>query len=190
MTTSTAMATKSPNVKRNAQPILVTLFESISVNGIIARPDDDAGFFTNINWTAFIDVAKEAGAMVWGRRTHEMYGGQAIADLQGVRGFVLTSNRKFRVEVGWRVATTPKEAVKLAAEAGSKGLAVVGGSSVNAAFAQAGLIDKVVLNVESVLIGEGIPLFAPTKFDIHLELREIKKLTSTVIQIRYDVHLP
>ena len=96
-------------MKRKSQPIVVTLFESISVNGIIARTNDDAGFFTNINWTAFIDIAKKAGAMVWGRKTHEMYGGSAVADLKGVHGFVLTSNQKLRVENGWKVATTRKK---------------------------------------------------------------------------------
>ena len=45
---------------------VVTLFESMSLNGIIARPDDDAGFLTNINYTSWIDIVNEAGAMVWG----------------------------------------------------------------------------------------------------------------------------
>lgn len=173
-------------MKAKTRPI-VTLFEPISVNGIIARPNDDAGFFTDINWTAFIDIAKEAGAMIWGSRTDEMYGGSAIAGLEGVHCFVLSSNRKFKLEDGWRVATTPKEAVELAAEAGAKELAVVGGASVNAAFASAGLIDRVELDVESVLIGEEVPLFTPAEFDIHLQLRDIKKLTPTVIQLHYDV---
>ena len=173
-------------MREGTKPV-VTLFESISVNGMIARPNDDAGFFTDINWTAFVDLAISAGAMVWGRKTHEMYRRQAVASMPGVHGFVLTSNGRFKVEEGWNVAASPEEAAALAAKAGAKELVVAGGATVNTSFARSGLVDRIVLNVESLLIGEGIPLFSPAKFDMHLQFRESRKLTPTVIQLHYDV---
>jgi dihydrofolate reductase len=168
----------------------VTLFESISVNGMIARPDDDAGFFTNINWTAWIDLTREAGGMVWGRRTHDMYRGAAVPELEGIQGFVLTRDPGYATEAGWRVAASPEEVIELAGKSGVKGLVVAGGSSVNGAFAEAGLLDRVVLDVESIAVGEGIPLFPPGKFDLHLTLRDVRRLTPTVVQLHYDVRRP
>ena len=66
-------------MQAKAQPV-VTLFESMSLNGIIARPNDDAGFLTDINYTSWIELVNAAGAMVWGRETHEMFRG-ALADM-------------------------------------------------------------------------------------------------------------
>ena len=42
-----------------------------------------------------------------------------------------------------------------------KSVVVTGGSKMNSSFAKSGLIDEVILNVEPVIIGEGIPLFDP-----------------------------
>ena len=125
--------------------------------------------------------------MAWGRKTHEIFRRPAVADMPEVRGFVLTSNRAFQVEKGWTLATSPEETITLATHAGTTELLVVGGAKVNAAFAQRHLIDRVVLDIESVLIGEGIPLFASSDFDLPLRLRTIKTLSSTVIQLHYDV---
>ena len=116
-----------------------------------------------------------------------MYGQPAIASLRGVHCFVLTSNRKFEPGGSWKVAATPNAAMDMAAASGAKELVVSGGSTVNAAFATSGLVDRVILNVESVLIGRGIPLFPPGDFDVQLQFRDVKKLTSTVVRLYYDV---
>ena len=166
---------------------VVTLFESMSVNGIIARPDGDASYFGDNSWQAFVDLAREAGATVWGRRTHRPFSEQAIADLRGVHKLVLTSNRELEVGSGWELAASPEEAVKLAAEAGAKELIVAGGAMVNTAFARAGLIDRMVIDVGSIVMGEGLPLFTPAKFDLNLHLRDVKYPLPTVVQLHYDV---
>jgi riboflavin biosynthesis pyrimidine reductase len=64
---------------------------------------------------------------------------------------------------------------------------VVGGPTVNTAFAQRHLLDRVVLDIEAVVIGEGLPLFAVSTFDVPLRFREIKTLSPNVIQLHYDV---
>ena len=53
--------------------LVVTLFMSMSVNGMIARPHGSEDFLSNINWQAFVDLAKAAGAVAWGRKTHEKF---------------------------------------------------------------------------------------------------------------------
>ena len=166
---------------------LVTLFDSASANGIIARKNDDAGFLTDINFTWWVDFCKEEGAMIWGRRTHDVYAPSMASSLDGMARFVLSSNRRFKAGEGWKVATTPDEAVKLATDASAKGLVVSGGSSVNASFVKAGLVDRVIINLEAVLVGDGKPMFSPHDFELPLRLHSLKKLTDTVVQLQYDV---
>ena len=165
----------------------VTLFQSISLNGLIGRPDGNGDFFTNVNWTAWIDLTLETGAMVWGRTSHDIFRRAAVPQLKGIHGYVLTSDRDYRTEEGWKVATSPQEAVELAHRDGVERMLVVGGQTTNTAFAKAGLIDRVVLDVESVLIGHGMPIFAPAHVDLQLDLKDVKRLTPTVIQLHYDV---
>ena len=85
------------------------------------------------------------------------------------------------------MASSPVDAVAQARQVGVKELHVTGGSSVNSAFARAGLLDRVIINVESIMVGQGIPLIKPAGFDLHLRLRDMKKLTPTVIQLSYGV---
>ena len=159
-------------------------------NGITARQDDSTDFLTGINWTAFVDLAKKKGAMLWGRRTHEVvraWGAATLHDLHGVRGIVLTSNQKFRVDEGWEVATSPEEILMRLEKDKVNELLVVGGPAINTAFASGGFIDELILNVESVVVGQGLLLFSPAEFTLPLDLRSVTKLTSTVIQLHYIV---
>ena len=57
----------------------------------------------------------------------------------------------------------------------------------NTAFARAGLIDQVIINVESVVVGRGIPLFAPEGFDLRLKLIEMKRMREEIVQLHYEV---
>lgn len=168
----------------------VTLHMSMSVNAVIAREDDRCDFLAPENWQMLVELAHEAGAVVWGRRTHEVvrgYGGSFLTDLDGLTRIVLTSAADPQLEAGWEVARTPHEALARVAKAGGSHLLVVGGASVNSAFASAGLIDDVILNVESVIIGNGRPLFAPAEFDIPLLLAGMERVRDEIIQLHYKV---
>ena len=57
----------------------------------------------------------------------------------------------------------------------------------NTAFAKLGLIDEVILNVEPIIEGKGIPLFKPEVFELKLELIEMKKSKGKTIQLHYKV---
>jgi dihydrofolate reductase len=57
---------------------------------------------------------------------------------------------------------------ELAALAGERDVWVVGGGDLAAAFAEAGLLDELVLNIAPVTLGAGRPLF-PRPFDLRLE---------------------
>lgn len=167
-----------------------TLFDSISVNGMMGRPDGRGDFFTDHCWHGFVQVARATGAMIWGRRTHDVARGLggALAQLSGIRGVVLTSRRDYAVEPGWQVAASPREALDRLAAAGASGTLVAGGQTVNTAFLSQGLLDEVMLFVESVLIPRGMPLFAPTDApDVRLELMEVARPTDSVLSLRYRV---
>lgn len=167
----------------------VTLFESISVNGMMGRPNGVGDFFSPYCWTAFVEVAKQTGAMVWGRVTHDAFRGMAAAveQLAGVHGVVLTKRCDYAPGPGWQVAGSPGEALEVLRRAGVGDALVVGGQTVNTAFLREGLLDEVVLLVESVVIGRGMPVFAATDADLRLDLIDVTRATDTVVRLRYRV---
>jgi len=168
----------------------VILHMALSLNGMVARDNDDTDFLAPDNWTIFVELAHETGAVIWGRRTHELvrgYGAQYIRDLDGTTRVVVSGNPALDLEPGWQVAGSPEAAVALVAAASRERSLLVGGAALNTAFARAGLIDGVIVNVESVIIGRGIPLFAPETFDLPLRLREVRRVREEIAQLRYDV---
>lgn len=168
----------------------VILFESISLNGMIGRADGRGDFFTDFCWTGFCEIARRTGAMIWGRTTHDRVRAWegALSDLDGVNGVVLTRDTNYSVEPSWTTATSPEAALEALARLGAVETLVVGGQTVNTAFAAAGLLDELVLFIESVAIGHGIPLFASEEMpDLTLHLVDVARPTETVLQLRYEV---
>lgn len=167
----------------------VTLFESISVNGMMGRPSGSGDFFSSYCWTGFVDAAKQTGAMIWGRVTHEAFRGMpgAVEQLAGVKGVVLTSRRDYVPGPGWQIAGTPREALEVLSKTRTEGTLVVGGQTVNTAFLREGLLDEIILLVESVVIGRGMPVFAASDADLRLSLLDVTRPTDTVLRLRYRV---
>jgi len=64
---------------------------------------------------------------------------------------------------------------------------LIGGSSLNTAFAKENLIDEIILNIEPIIIGKGIPLFSIDDFDLPLELISTEKNNSGIVTIYYKV---
>jgi dihydrofolate reductase len=63
---------------------------------------------------------------------------------------------------------------------------VCGGGS-NAGFMKENLIAEIYLDIEPIVFGKGIRLFAESEFETKLRLLEIKKLADNEIQLHYQV---
>ncbi len=64
---------------------------------------------------------------------------------------------------------------------------ITGGAKINSAFAKANLLDEIILNVEPVLVGRGIPLFAPQDFEIKMKLIFTEKTESGIVFLKYEI---
>ena len=165
----------------------IILFESVSLNGMIGRPNGVGDFFTNYCWTGFVDIARETGAMIWGRTTHDGFGAAMRDAAPELRGVVLTRNRDYEPGPNWSIAESPEAAVRLLHAEGVEHALVVGGQSVNTAFAKAGLLDEIMLFVEAVTVSTGMPLFSGELPDMRLRLLDVARPTDTVLRLHYSV---
>lgn len=169
----------------------VTLFMAISVNGIIAREDGSEDFLSEENWQTFSGLVEEFGNFIVGSRTYEAVKkwdeGYGFDDFPEAQRVVISDNQKYELDAGYSLATSPQEAISHLAKAGFERALLTGGAMNNSSFAKENLINEVILNIEPVVIGKGIPLFRPAVFDLPLELVETKPIGAGVVQLRYNV---
>ena len=162
----------------------------MSLNGIIARENNEEDFISHDSWLEWLKWVRKSGCVIWGRKTHEVVKGwdkQYLEDLKGVKVVVVSADKNYKVGEGFELASSPEEALGKLEKDGFEAAVLTGGATLNSSFAKAGLVDEIVLNVEPVIVGKGIPLFSPDVFDLKLKLLESKKLNGDIVQLRYEV---
>lgn len=161
-----------------------------SLNGIIARANNEEDFLSDENWKTFVELTRKTGCIIWGRKTHEVvktWEQGYLNDIASITKVVVSSDKNLELEAGYVRANSPKDAVEKLENLGFKEALLTGGSGLNTSFAKERLIDEVILNFNPVLIGRGIPLFSPQEFDLKLKLIETKKITDNIVQVHYEV---
>lgn len=161
----------------------VVLDITISLDGFIARPDDDVSrlhewlfsgdtpsgrddFFSLSPESAkvFDELVETTGSIITGRRTYGLVGGWGGSHPVADRVVVISHDVPSDVPEGPTTFTFVTEGVATAVEqakkaAGAKNVYLLGGPSVVQECLRAGLVDQVMLHVVPVLLGEGIRLF-------------------------------
>lgn len=179
----------------------VLLDLSMSLDGLIAGPDDDdAGlhdwYFAESDDTnrGLVDeIVQTTGALVMGRRAYDLgvsVGGFADTPYQ-VPHFVLTHTppvEKSESGVTFTYVTDGVEPLidQARAAAGDRYVTVGGGADIARQCLAAGLVDEVDLHVVPVLLGQGLRLFAELDAPVQLDLiREVSG--AGVSHLRYRV---
>jgi dihydrofolate reductase len=182
----------------------VTYSMSVSLDGYIVGPD--GGF----DWTVpdedvfrfWIDEIQQVGVHLMGRRLYEtmLYWETADqeqtlddAELEWAAIWkslpkVVFSTTLSAVQGNARIASGgPAEEIgRLRAEPGDGEIAI-GGATLAAEVAAAGLVDEYRAVVYPVLVGGGIPFFPHAERRVDLELVETRTFNSGVVYLRYRV---
>ncbi|MFD8645548.1 dihydrofolate reductase family protein [Streptomyces zaomyceticus] len=182
----------------------VTYSMGVSLDGYIVGPD--GGF----DWTApeddvfrfWIEQIRGVGVHLLGRRLYEtmLYWETADQDpsidedtrewiaLWNPLPKVVFSTTLTSVQGNARLASggVAEEIERLRAEPGEGDIAI-GGATLAAEVAEAGLIDEYQIMVYPVLVGGGIPFFARLERQVDLELVETRTFNSRVVHLRYRV---
>jgi dihydrofolate reductase len=167
----------------------VILTMAVSANGIIASKSGSEDFLSHTNWLQFVKLAKRVGCFMWGRKTYEAvikWEGDYIKDLEGVKK-VIVSQSNLDLKEGFVLANSPENALKMLEADGFKEAIITGGSTLNSAFAEKGLIDEVILDVNPSILGEGIPVFNPSDFLLALDLIDVERINDGIVELRYKV---
>lgn len=168
----------------------IILWMAMSLNGIVARENNEEDFISHDSWLSWLKFIRQYGCIVWGRKTYEIVRGwdkQYLKDLEGLRVIIISSNPNFDVQEGFEIAKSPEDAISKLDKKCVKNVVLTGGSRLNSSFAKLGLINEIVLNIEPVVVGKGIPVFNPDTFDLKLKLIETQRSDSGINTLHYEV---
>ena len=166
----------------------VFLIAATTADGLIAQDSSQ----NSTRWTSkedtkfFMERTKKAGAMVMGSTTFETIGGPMAGRKIYVYTYKPEDYQDFHSSQVEPVSMPPEELIEKAESDGFKELAICGGSSIYTQFMQARVVDKLYLTRESLVFGQGVPLFnAPLEVD--LKLKKVHKLSKQTIVMEYEV---
>lgn len=165
------------------------LYMGISVNGYIAKENGDSEWTSEEDLKGFYEQSKSAGNIIMGANTY------LAASKSGYFPFpdalnVVVSSKEIENKWGDKVLITdksPNEIIEMLEQKGFTTAFLAGGGQLNTSFVKEGLIDEIYLDVEPLVFGKGIKVFAEGDFELDLELIETKKLNPDTVQLHYRV---
>lgn len=164
----------------------VILYMAISLNGMIAKSDDDTSWISKEEWDSYSLVVRNAGCLIVGHRTYNVLTKQPeFSEFKDVKLVVVAHDNFKTLALNHLVAHSPKEALGLLKD--FKEVIVAGGGALNASFAEENLVDEIFIDIEPIILGQGIPLFRDKNFESKLKLIGQKKISENEIQLHYEV---
>jgi dihydrofolate reductase len=165
----------------------VTLYMTISTDGFICRNDGSVDYALEGTWNSYFKFCKETGNLIIGKNTYDvMPKNEFIEDCAYV---VMTKSVPKVPKIKNIVFTdkSPAEVIRMLNNKGYQKIGLGGGGKINSSFLNEGLIDEIILDVQPIILGEGMKIFPETEIQKSLELIKTKQLSDREIQIHYRV---
>lgn len=164
----------------------VILYMAISANGLIAKSDDDTSWVSKEEWDGFSLTVRTAGCLIVGHRTYNILTKQPeFAEFKDIKLVVVSQEDFVTLTPAHLIAHSPKEALEILKD--FKEVVVAGGGALNASFMEENLVDEIFLDIEPIILGQGIPLFRDKDFERNLKLIGNKNISENEIQLHYQV---
>ena len=170
----------------------VSIFIGASVDGFIARPNDDLDWLPEGGGEphGYDEFMASVDALVIGRNTFEKVLTLGAWPYGAKRVVVLSSHPlDLSQAVGGvveQMSGTPDKIVSQLTASGANNLYIDGGITIQG-FLRAGLVQRLIITRVPVLIGAGIPLFGTLPHDVRLVHISTRHFTSGLVQSEYHV---
>jgi dihydrofolate reductase len=172
--------------------MMASVFVGTSLDGFIARPNGAFDFLPADGGEphGYEEFIASVDAIVMGRKTFETvltlgawpYGDKRVVVLSS-RPVDLSAATGGALE---QMAGPPAEVVSQLAASGARHLYIDGGITIQQ-FLRAGLIQRLIITLVPVLIGEGIPLFGSLPHDVRLRHIATRHYPSGLVSSEYHV---
>jgi len=158
-----------------------------TVNGMIARSNGETPW-SEAEWKSFFKTAKEYPVLVMGSKTYNiMIKSKELEKISPKLIIVLSHKNKIKPQKGLVVVHSPREVINYLNQQKCPSALLIGGAKTNIAFLNEHFINEIIVDVEPLVFGKGIPLFAEGVVEARLRLAGIKKIGINTVQLRYKV---
>ena len=179
-------------------------YTATSLDGFIATEDDAIDWLFplgNINDTSYPSFIVDVGALAMGSATYEwmLRHSQTVASETGsawpyMQPTWVFSTRNLPAVPGARLHFVRGDVrdvhTAMRAAAGHKNIWVVGGGDLAGQFHDAGLLDEIIVQIASVTLGHGKPLFPRRLTSPPLALVSARQVGTGFAELRYQVPRP
>jgi dihydrofolate reductase len=181
----------------------VQYYCAATLDGYIADPDDGLDWLTGYRGSydgkappvegGYDEFYEDVGALVAGSTTYEWVLDHVEEWPYAGKPFFVMTSRELALPGGEQVdvrfvnGSVTDLVDKMLAAAGGGALWVVGGGNVASQFADADLLDEVMVTVVPVVIGQGKPLFDRGMPGGAMQLTEVLPRASGMVELRYQV---
>lgn len=177
-------------------------YTAASLDGFIATEDDSLDWLFplgDVNDTSYPAFIREVGALAMGSATYEwmLRHAATVKDQVGSAWpysqptWVFTSRKLPRIdgaEIHFVEGSVEPVYKAMVAAAASKNVWIVGGGDLAGQFFDAGLLDELIIQLASVTLGRGKPLFPRSLTSPPLRLQSVRQVGTGFAELRYEVH--
>lgn len=166
-----------------------TVYLASSANGLISNQRNVPDWLSDEYGAGFMVRSQQAKAVIMGKATYNIL----IPDYLPLKDegilVVLTHDTPAEPAQSNVVFTdkSPQEISSMLKARGHSEAVIIGGTETVSQFIQAGLVNELVLVVEPVLFGSGLPMLKGVDSEYKLSLHEVKKLNDHSVQLHYHL---
>lgn len=173
-----------------------------TLDGFIATEDDSLDWLFplgSVQESSYPEFIAQVGALAMGASTYEwiLRNAEAVAAETGsawpyTQPVWVFTHRSLPAVAGADVRFVSGDVRAVASEmrslAGEKNIWVVGGGDLAGQFHDAGLLDELIVQVGSVTLGRGKPLFPRRVLSPRLRLVSVHQMSAGMVELRYEIN--
>jgi len=177
-------------------------YAATSLDGFIATENDSLDWLFplgDLNDSSYPAFIADVGALAMGSATYEwmVRNAEKLASETGsawpyTQPAWIFSSRKLPIIEGANIRFVNGEVRNVHAEmqaaAGTKNIWIVGGGDLAGQFYDAGLLDELIIQVGSVTLGKGKPLFPRRLLSPVLRLMSVHQMGAGMAELHYEIH--
>lgn len=177
-------------------------YTATSLDGFLATEDDSLDWLFplgDLSESSYPEFIRDVGALAMGSATYEWmlrHADEVIAEAGSPwpytqPAWIFTTRDIPSIEgadVRFVQGDVRDVHPQMRAAAGDKNIWIVGGGDLAGQFYDAGLLDDVIVQIGSVTLGRGKPLFPRRVFSPNLRLVSVRQMGSDMAELRYEVN--
>lgn len=176
-------------------------YTATSLDGFIATEDDSLDWLFSLgdlSDSSYPEFISGVGALAMGSATYEwmIHNAEKLAQETGSPwpytqpSWVFTSRELPAIEgadIRFATGNVDQVHLEMRSAAGTKNIWIVGGGDLAGQFYDAGLLDELIVQIGSVTLGKGKPLFPRRVLSPNLSLKSVNQMGASMAEFRYEV---